>query len=375
MPTSTFTPELLSKVLERDGAVCEIDYPELNRQVSIEFICNCGQKKKKTFRRIVSSGGAFCDTCIKPKTLEKIKQTNKSKYGFENQFQREEIKTQITEHFLKKYSVEHPSHVEEIKNKRNNTNIRKYGNICSLHGKNQKTLVNNTFLRKYGTIYPLQNKSIIQKVITTKIKKYGSANGHTDPQIKEKIIKTNLYKYGVKCIFESEFFKSKIRNTMYSKYGVEHPGQSYELKEKIRNTCLQKYGVEYPQQSPIIQEKTHLLSKSYKKMIMPSGSVRNVQGYESFAIKNLLQNFTEDEIETDRYKVPRISYIYKGKQKYYFPDIYLKKENKIIEVKSIYTYELELDKNIIKQNATKESGYVFEFWIFNSKGELIQTIK
>jgi hypothetical protein len=47
-------------------------------------------------------------------------------------------------------------------------------------------------------------------------------------------------------------------------------------------------------------------------------------------------------------------------------------ENKIIEVKSNYTYKLHLIKNIMKALATRKTGFSFEFWIYdNNKIKLV----
>jgi len=53
--------------------------------------------------------------------------------------------------------------------------------------------------------------------------------------------------------------------------------------------------------------------------------------------------------------------------KYYFPDIYIPSENKIIEVKSSWTYKCKLDNIQEKMNATKEK-YDYDIWIFDSNG-------
>jgi hypothetical protein len=47
--------------------------------------------------------------------------------------------------------------------------------------------------------------------------------------------------------------------------------------------------------------------------------------------------------------------------------------NKIIEVKSTWTYNKDLEINTLKANACKNKGYKFEFWIYDNK--LIKTIK
>jgi hypothetical protein len=57
----------------------------------------------------------------------------------------------------------------------------------------------------------------------------------------------------------------------------------------------------------------------------------------------------------------------------YYPDIYLKSENKIIEVKSEYTYASSYSINIRKKKACLDLGISFEFWIYDSKG--LKTIK
>jgi hypothetical protein len=101
---------------------------------------------------------------------------------------------------------------------------------------------------------------------------------------------------------------------------------------------------------------------------MPSGDIRNIQGYEPFAITILLKDYTEEQIKTHRKDVPRIAYIYNDLQKYYFPDIYLPHINCIIEVKSSWTYKKDEDKNKIKKEATEKEGYTYEFWIFDRKG-------
>jgi hypothetical protein len=52
---------------------------------------------------------------------------------------------------------------------------------------------------------------------------------------------------------------------------------------------------------------------------------------------------------------------------YYYPDIYIKSQNLIIEVKSTFTYKKQLVKNIIKSLSVRKSGFNFEFWIYTDK--------
>ncbi len=115
-------------------------------------------------------------------------------------------------------------------------------------------------------------------------------------------------------------------------------------------------------------EKNQNSARRFKEITLPSGDIRKVQGYEPFAIKELLNSYNENEIITQRKNIPRIKYIHNEKQKYYFPDIYLPSENKIIEVKSTWTIKYNKDIIKLKEKATKESGYNYEIWCFDCNG-------
>jgi len=55
----------------------------------------------------------------------------------------------------------------------------------------------------------------------------------------------------------------------------------------------------------------------------------------------------------------------------YYVDIYIPSKNKCIEFKSLYTYNDNVKTNILKQEAAKNLGYDFEFWIYDNKGNRI----
>lgn len=80
-----------------------------------------------------------------------------------------------------------------------------------------------------------------------------------------------------------------------------------------------------------------------------------------------LKNYDESEIEVSAKKIPKIKYFWEdGSEHYYFPDIYIEKDNLIIEVKSDYTMLLDFEKNQRKAVATKRAGYNFKFMVFES---------
>ena len=92
----------------------------------------------------------------------------------------------------------------------------------------------------------------------------------------------------------------------------------------------------------------------YKKYTLPSGKIINYQGYENYALDELLILFNENDIQNERFKIPIIKYTFKNKEYNYYPDIYIESENKIIEVKSDWTYKNNIIKNTIKALATKK---------------------
>lgn len=61
--------------------------------------------------------------------------------------------------------------------------------------------------------------------------------------------------------------------------------------------------------------------------------------------------------------MPKVMYIYNNKTRRYYPDIYIPSQNKIIEVKSDYTYNKTLEQNKCKMKKCVEDGINFEFWI------------
>jgi len=81
--------------------------------------------------------------------------------------------------------------------------------------------------------------------------------------------------------------------------------------------------------------------------------VFKIQGFEGNAIDILLNTYKEDDIETSRKEITKLvgSFMYnlEGIDRRYFPDIYIKSINTIIEVKSEYTFlQDQVKNNLIK---------------------------
>ena len=181
-----------------------------------------------------------------------------------------------------------------------------------------------------------------------------------------------LEKYGVDNPSKLSEVKNKIKETGIKNYGC-HPKRTKEVHEKWMETCFEKYGG-HPNQNPDIQEKIEKTSYRFKDYVFPSGKVVKVQGYENKAIDELLKIYKEEALIIGRKLVPRIDYSISEKKHVYYPDIYIPKDNKIIEVKSEWTCQLKRSYVEEKAEATAKAGYICEIWIYNSTGKSLKKI-
>jgi len=133
---------------------------------------------------------------------------------------------------------------------------------------------------------------------------------------------------------------------------------------------MERYGVDNPSHSPELLKR--IINGSYRKkiFIMPSGKEIILMGFEPGALMMLLNTrFTENDFDFDN--IPMIDYYFTDRKRKYIPDFYIPKDNLIIEVKSVFTYELHKEQNFAKKDATIAAGYSFEFLIVDKKGRVI----
>lgn len=167
--------------------------------------------------------------------------------------------------------------------------------------------------------------------------------------------------------------KEKTIKTNLEKYGVEHNLQREEIQNKIKKTNLEKYGVERCMQNPEIMEKSIKMSYYLKEYTLPSGNIIKIQGYEHFALDELLKNISENDIITGSRNVPTIWYNDEfGKKHRHFVDIFIPLQNKCIEVKSTWTFKKKKEIVLLKKTAAKELGYLYEIWVYDNKGNKIE---
>jgi hypothetical protein len=377
--------DLLKQVAERDNI--SIDYEKLGKISSIvyiDFICKCGSQGNKTFR-LMFQNGALCKECMIHQQQIKSKETCIEKYNTHFAIQSKEIKEKMKNSFnlfseqkkqdikdkkiktcLSKYGTQYATQNKDVQDKITKTSIRLYGVKRASQLDTYKKLAEQTCLSKYGVKYAIQSEHYKNKSIQTCLSKYGVKYPIQLSFFKQKRELTNMFKYGVKSSIQLSLFKNKRVLTSLKRYGVVNGIQNKEIKEKRENNCFEKYGVKYTVQ----------LSNPYKKYklkmyIFPNEKIQYVQGYEPFALDDLVQHgYTSEDILTCRSHVPSIWYLGPDLKRHrYFVDIYIPKINKMIEVKSLYTYNKHLDTVLLKAKECIAQGYLYEIWIYNYKKE------
>ena len=259
------------------------------------------------------------------------------------------------------------------KEKRKITCLNKYGvdNYSKTQECKNKHITNN--LKKWGVEHTFQSKNNIEKTKQTNLEKYGVNHYSKTNEFKEKHKQTCLEKYGVNHQSKTNEVKEKTKQTCLKRYGVNSGFDINRIKDlecRIQ-TCLNKYGVENPMQNCEISDKSFHNGFKYKRYILPSGIEVKVQGYESkYLNEYFLNNGLEENILIENkdieLKIGKIWYnTPDGKKHRYYPDCYLINENKIIEVKSIWTIKINPEIQELKKQACLDKGLDFEYKIYN----------
>jgi hypothetical protein len=245
-----------------------------------------------------------------------------------------------------------------------------------------KIKTKKTNLIKYGCENVFQNESIKNKSKIKKIEKYGVSNYTNRKKCAETLVK--------KSDLEKEIIKNKKEQTCLKNYGVSNPSQSEKIKKKKEITSLKNngckyimqsdfgklnfnkamrknWGVDFPNQSSDLFEKSQINSKKIK--FHEKTGLYYRASYEA----HFLDYCFENNINLEKPK--SIKYKFEDKKRTYHPDFFLKEKNLIIEIKSTYTYNKDLNKNIAKKKACLEHGFNFIFVIDKDYKEFINLIK
>jgi hypothetical protein len=324
---------------EKNNDVIKIKTEDLSdgSQIKLEVICDvCGSESYMIYAKYVKNvkrnGFYNCKQCgLKNRSKEWIDNnpsTNK-------EYQDKKVKT-----FLSKYGVDNPSKSKHIIEKKKQTTNKNY---CVDYIFQRKDIMKEGMLEKYGVEHAICSIEILDRMKEGLLEKYGVDNVSKLDLVKKKKEDKSIEKYGTKCVLQAEEVKNKIKETNLKKYGVEYIMQNRELFEKSIMTSY-KFGT-YKSTGLYYQASYELdfLNKYYDKLIIENGH--------------------------------SINYIMNGDNLVYHSDFYLPDFNLIIEIKSKYTYEKELHKNLLKREYSIKSGYNFLFVIDKEYSELESIIR
>ena len=381
IPVTRYDIDLLNKIIIRDDAKLIGSYETLNVYSVINFLCKCSKEGSKKFRSLYNKGGAFCKECAKINGKQKSEATNLEKFGVINPFMLKEVQDKIKKQ-IKGKTVEEKNKIIEkrLNTVKNLTDEEKKKTIEKrLATMNEKSEEEKTLIKakrvKTNNSKTEEEKNIRKtKIKATCMSKYGVDSHFKSKELIENRKRNVFEKYGVENVLQAKEVIDKIKATNMKKCGHEYTTQNLTKEEwgkrmeKRKQTNIERFGYENPAQHPETFEKIQESAKRFKEYKMPSGEIRKIQGYEGFALDELLKIYEEDQIKTDRKEVGRIMYEIDTKKKYYYPDIGIPHENKLIEVKSKFTYTIEPEKIKCKGEACKSLGFDYEIWVYDRKG-------
>jgi hypothetical protein len=288
---------------------------------------------------------------------EERRKTSLERYGVEHHTQDHSFIEKREQTCLNRYGVANPISLPEFVAKKQETEISRHGSLKSGYEKRKAVLQ-----KMFGVDNVFQIPGMGRRIQETINARYG---GHYAKNKKWK--EGQRIKTGYEHPRQNPECEAKRALTCVARYGVTAPYQSAEIRAKGEVTNINKYGVPYPLQSPIFFHSRLKLGYARKTFTFPSGKTIQVQGYEPLVIQELLDSGTSEADILTGIDCPSFFYEFKGKLRRYYPDIFIKSKNLIIEVKSVYTYQKTLAMNHAKAQAVKQAGYNFEFHIKHSQ--------
>jgi hypothetical protein len=404
-----YNKALLDEVLEKDGASIKETYERYTFDSIIHFQCECGEEHEKQFKSLVRHGGAKCEKCTlkgmhekqvstmekngvdnplkRPEVIAKARQNNKGqKYTLDLlhtvikkdaavlKGQYSVLTRDVIISFTCKCGVEHEKMFRYL--------VEKGGARCATcsveHGKEKAKA---KYIPHYGHASPMSNPLVRLKV-------RAKLNTFTVDRLNECVGKNNLIgKYDPNTLGRESrvTFKchccdkedTKAFRMLEQSIGPFCKECTWVAKDYlIKKSLKENYNVEFSLQHPNFNDKASAKGCKLKPYTTPKGNVVMYQGYEHLALDLLfVLDYDEDDIVNGKQDVPAIWWVdANGQEHRYYVDIYLKSENRMIEIKSDYRYEQDKDKIEFVWRTCVAEGFNYEVWIFNKYHELV-TIK
>lgn len=301
---------------------------------------------------------------------EKKSSTCRANHGTDFPQQSELVRAKTVSVVLNRFGVTNVSKSEKVKRKRTKTMLSRYGVRNANDLPDIKYRIERTSLSKYGVAHFTKNEGVKQKAVRTNLEVFGETH-HLKNRSQILKRKANmLEKYG----YDESAKVPKFRAKMIKGVQKAFKERGDEIKEKMKATSIERYGVEFWAQdrekfsAALFRRSAHVIG----------GKLFNLQGYEHFAIKHLVENGCDvKNISTEN--VPTIRYTQGDSDRIYHPDFsaVIAGVFWVYEVKSTYTLgcksKVVYKKVKSKAIATVDAGYNYALVVVAPDGKVIKT--
>lgn len=219
----------------------------------------------------------------------------------------------------------------------------------------------NCGYKNYCSNYCQGSCSLVQeKKKNTNIEARGVEFPQQCPKVKAKLVKNNLVKYGVSNVSGLKSVKKTRAATMVERYGSTNAMGNEELRYKASSRSGKSRG-------------------AFKEFKLGRRTV-SVMGFEPQALNWILSNTNVTpsmlKVDTERL-VPYFEYAFDRQTRHYYPDFYIPKLNKIIEVKAKYPILSPTSRQSwyvlrAKRQAVIDAGFDFELLVMREDGSRIE---
>ena len=298
-------------------------------------------RPQNKFNNGIMVSGGMCN-----EGLEKIKQTNRERYGVESYLQTEEIRQ--GNHQL--WSDE--SFVSTVRAKIEQTTLDRYGVTCLFADNDFRDQCKSKYLSETGYEYPSQNPEVQYQMRANSLKKYGTTHPNQSKEVKTKIkkslqstfsdeakkkeivekrMKTSQERYGVPFYMQTQEGKDKVSKSVFDRFGVDHITKTKDWKQSvISDPSKVEYLIEFD------SNPAQFISKYFntKPALMDIANLIGVSGTEAVSLR-----IHRDGLENE------VNYVYSQMEHDVY--IYLKSLNPNIRIernthKIITPYELDI---------------------------------
>lgn len=340
---------------------CELRTPAAdykNNKQPLEYRCRCGRTARIIYHDLIR--GRLCGGCGQARRED----TNRERYGEDNPSKNADVKRRIVETMMAHHGVAYAQQHPEIRAKTDATCLDRYGFKRAFLRPEVFDKIRAIHRKKYGVDFPLQCPDIQAKIEVAFEAKWGAAR----PFLSDAFLQTIKEKYG------HEWFccTDRYKEIMLERYGAEHYLQSDHYKQAM----LERYGAESPMQCPELFRRAQQASFQRRAYVSPDGERFMILGYEDAALNDL---FRHEGVEIlyagEDPRIPIYTYLDEdGKTHKYYPDIYIPRENRVIEVKSIYVYNRDPQKTLHKALSVSEDA-LFELRLYDHHREIVEILE